>query len=455
MQSSLNVKSESSNVALCILWSEKKIISKKITKDYNVMGNLYSPGGINGIIRSLLANPTIRYLVVFGADLRGTGDTLSNFFNKGMKNRKVVDSEVIIEKEIPIKAINLLRKNVELVDMRKKSFPEINKKISQLNSIKTKAYSKSLTFEETLTSIPSIPSEHTGFVVRGKTVAQVWIKLLDLVLKFGVQKGSDFCVDQKEILNVTSVIYEKDETIPKFMSFSDAELKKYIQSVMKSKKSRTVSYTYGERLFSKNSKLVKNAILKLQKNPDSRRAIVITFKEKDFTSSHPPCLTQVIWNIKEDLLYQSVVFRSHDIYGSYPMNIFAMQELHASVAKQLGKQVGPLTCISNSAHIYENDFKRAHEVLKKNNANSKFEIDPRGVFKVELHGEDILVTHLTSDGQKTGHYFWGKDPDKLILEIMHSQLLSRMDHAAYLGQEIQKAYYALKNNKKYVQDKTK
>ena len=37
-------------------------------------------------------------------------------------------------------------------------------------------------------------------------------------------------------------------------------------------------------------------------------------------------------------------------------------------------------------------------------------------------------------------------------EIQRRNLISRMEHAAYLGMELEKAEIALKLNKKYVQD---
>jgi dihydropteroate synthase len=40
----------------------------------------------------------------------------------------------------------------------------------------------------------------------------------------------------------------------------------------------------------------------------------------------------------------------------------------------------------------------------------------------------------------------------LIQEIIERALISRLDHAAYLGREIEKAMIALKYNLKYSQD---
>ena len=47
---------------------------------------------------------------------------------------------------------------------------------------------------------------------------------------------------------------------------------------------------------------------------------------------------------------------------------------------------------------------------------------------------------------------YGKDAGTLYDKIIKEKLISRMDHAAYLGKELEKAYIALKNKLKYVQD---
>ncbi len=46
----------------------------------------------------------------------------------------------------------------------------------------------------------------------------------------------------------------------------------------------------------------------------------------------------------------------------------------------------------------------------------------------------------------------GKDVTKIYRKIVNLGLVSMLDHAAYLGSEIQKAYVALKMKKSYIQD---
>jgi len=49
--------------------------------------------------------------------------------------------------------------------------------------------------------------------------------------------------------------------------------------------------------------------------------------------------------------------------------------------------------------------------------------------------------------------FTGINTSQIMQSIIKRKLISRLDHAAYLGKEIEKAIIALKNNLNYIQDK--
>ena len=48
--------------------------------------------------------------------------------------------------------------------------------------------------------------------------------------------------------------------------------------------------------------------------------------------------------------------------------------------------------------------------------------------------------------------FAGVDAESVLAEVLGRGLVSRLDHAAYLGRELAKAEAALKSGKGYVQD---
>ena len=80
----------------------------------------------------------------------------------------------------------------------------------------------------------------------------------------------------------------------------------------------------------------------------------------------------------------------------------------------------------------------------------KFHQDPEGSFKISVEEGSIRVVHYQKMQPTMAIY--GQNAWELYHEIINRKLVSRMEHAAYLGQELQKAEDALKLGKNYVQD---
>jgi len=87
--------------------------------------------------------------------------------------------------------------------------------------------------------------------------------------------------------------------------------------------------------------------------------------------------------------------------------------------------------------------------------------DPKGFFVIYLqNGKDIVVEHyqnvskgtaLKVDTGKLDAVIRGKDSLSIGQTIVREGLISRTDHAIYLGRELMKAEIALKNGLKYEQ----
>jgi thymidylate synthase len=449
-----------SAVAVCTLWTPAKVLVKKLDrKAFQFAANLYSAGGINELLRTILANPSIRFLVVTGADLSNSGEVLQAFFRKGVKKQKVAGTNVYIEKEIPLRAVALVRKSVEIVDMRKKAIAEVREKIVMLHATKTKPFGTPRTFPESHKAVDALSSEKSGFLVSEQTVADAWLEILDAVLKYGTDKKSEHGA-QRELLNVMSTIKKKGSA-PAWLSSTTEEAERYARLFFSSEKHKDIAYSYGERLFGRTRELenksqVAAVVEKLRKKPHSRRAVATVWKLQDLNSENPPCLTHIYWNVQDGMLYQTAHFRSHEAYIAWLMNLYALCALQMQMAITLKLKPGPMTCISHSLHLYRRDIKKAAAAVKKQRKvkYAVAEYDPRGVFVLKAAGKKIIVTHLTLDGQKTGYRFEGSDVEKLLAEIHHASLISQPDHAAYLGSELQKAKDAITFNRKYVQDAT-
>jgi dihydropteroate synthase-like protein len=82
-------------------------------------------------------------------------------------------------------------------------------------------------------------------------------------------------------------------------------------------------------------------------------------------------------------------------------------------------------------------------------------LDPKGSFTIliDRNGKDILALYYPSAKRETpDRIIKGKTADAIYLEIAKLHLVSKMEHMAYLGAELEKAEIALRTGKEYIQD---
>ena len=57
------------NVAVTFLWTMRDSVIPKLKKDnLAIAANFYTPAGLTGMIRNILGNPYIRYIILFGEE---------------------------------------------------------------------------------------------------------------------------------------------------------------------------------------------------------------------------------------------------------------------------------------------------------------------------------------------------------------------------------------------------
>jgi len=464
----------SSNIGLCTLWFRKDLVEGKVDKDrYAVIGNLYTADGISYIIRNVLANPKIRAIVLFGPDLMHAGEAFELFMRNGVDNEyKIKGANAYIHKDIPKDLLEKFRNNVKLFRYDG-NLEALNSFLDGLNDkVEKGAFIEPVILDKINSKKLDLVSEDVGYRVEGKDFIETWLKALDVVDKFGEIKESDYRLKQKEVFTLVSVIDTNEVNIPSWLPTSKNDFEIYQKEFFNKDKPKGVDYTYGERLFSyfvgnrlnksieeMNLTLdqVKIAEEHLKKHRYSRRAIAVTWShDMDFNSSNPPCLIQVSWLIKFNRLFEFATFRSHDIFGAWLLNVYALIKLQEKVAKDLNVGLGKLIVTSVSAHIYENNWELAKELLDKyyRNKEEPFVEDPRGYFLISIDKDkkEIIVKHKLNDGRDSGIEFRGNNAAHIYRSIIHENLISKLDHAAYLGKELERAGVALKEGKDYVQD---
>jgi tetrahydromethanopterin S-methyltransferase subunit A len=86
-------------------------------------------------------------------------------------------------------------------------------------------------------------------------------------------------------------------------------------------------------------------------------------------------------------------------------------------------------------------------------ASTRWEPDPCGNFLIAVDGEQIVAAHATTTEGPTGHRFVGRNAADVYRAILDAELVSRLDHAAYLGAELARAEVALRAHLPYRQDR--
>ncbi|MBI2411102.1 MAG: hypothetical protein HYV32_04395 [Candidatus Kerfeldbacteria bacterium] len=454
--------SEKSSVGVATLWTPKEAVANRLNPEtFKVVGQLYSNDGINPLLRNVLANPTIRTIIVCGQDKIGSADSLVNLINNGIneKGEVIGKEESKVEKEIPRDAVELFRKNVQIVDVRGTWKPKELQPIIDKYKQDPIPWAESQVFPEPEISTDWYPSEGSSYTYRGKTVADVWPKVLHGILRFGETKKSNHTnTTQKELLNIVTVVTDEDpDNIiwADYFDFTREHLQGYLPQVMTPDPIPSISYTYGMRLRNHNGvNQVHTIIEKLKKTAWDRQAVAVTWNvEQDNESPHPPCLDIVQALIKYDKVYLTVYFRSNDMFRAWPENAFALRAMQKEIADAIGFPMGSLTVVSNSAHIYEENINKAKDIVEMWYPKLPCEQDPRGNYVIKvIAGKEIQVTHMSPSGRKID-VITGTTAMGIFNELARNEAVSVYIHAMDLGAELQKAEIALTLGIEYTQDR--
>jgi len=471
---------QNSQVAICTLWTKKELVAEKLNmSNISVIGNLYSPKkGISFLIRNILANPKIRYLIVCGLDRSNSGqvlvDLIANRFEKiESKNnnrahwRAISNIENKIDIEIEREALETFCKRVKIIDLREeKDFEKIQNVIDDLNQNLPPFIQDPLLFPDPpKEEINIFPAESSAHIIRGERIAEVWLKILDHILKFGITDQTAYQNQQKEIIDIISVISGEDPDnlyIPYWLPNDEEHLENYLPTILTGNCPSETSYTYGSRMRSYfNLDQVQNVIDELKKEKYSRRATISLLDPRvDAKSKNPPCLNHCWFRIQSNKLYLIATLRSNDMFEAWPENAFGLRMLQDLVWKELLKtypevKLGDLVIHSLSAHIYDDSWEDAKSIIEKHYKrivpHSRNIMDERGNFIIEVEDNEIVIKHYSSDEVLLSTYK-NKKAMPIYLEMSRNNAISIISHALYIGTELQKAELAIKLGIEYKQD---
>ncbi len=451
-------------VAICSLWMKQARIAEALSPDsFSLLGNLYSKDGLNYLLRNVLARPMIRAILLCGPDLTQSGAALATLLRDGIDDQhRVLNDGAQIEPEIPRGAIDDFRANIRLLDLRGVNDPaKIRDALAELNgSLPRGLFAEPHVFPRSTPAADEFPAEETGFIVRGERIVEVWVNLLAAILAFGRRDLTAYTVQQRELLDVVATIQSEDPEefyLPDWVPLTREQLDAYYPQLLTSHRPENIAYTYGERLFDFNGRdQVAEMIDALRETRYSRRAVAgLWDPARDARSVDPPCLNLVQARIRDGKLYLTAYFRSHDVFRAWLMNAFGLRTLQAQIAQRVGDcMIGDLVIVSQSAHIYADSWEAARAITRAREReflkNPRLVRDPRGSFNIRVEGFQIRIDHYSPEGNLLATFSGGT---ARALQRELAFFVSRVDHAIYLGGELAKAEFALKNNLPYVQDR--
>ena len=116
----VTVGDPASPVAICTLWTRQERILRGVPRElYAACGNLYSLWGISLLVRSVLARPTLRYLVVCGIDYADTGRALVALVEQGLApDGAIPGTDARLDAALAAVGVARFREQVTLVDLR-------------------------------------------------------------------------------------------------------------------------------------------------------------------------------------------------------------------------------------------------------------------------------------------------------------------------------------------------
>lgn len=464
-------------------WTVKQAIAKKLQpSEYAVIGQLYSPTrGISFLIRNLLYNPHVRFLVALNAtkqDINAGGcQCLLDFFRNGFilgesdtgRPCWIINSDITgyIDIEIEASALEDLRRGIEwkyatnIVES-----VDLVQSFSQRGSVAPWGNKKTFDLVEFTPTV--LPGSRYGHRIEGKTIAETWVKIIHRIKTTGTIRPTGYDGQWQELIDLMAIVTDEPEGFyfpePNYLPCDRAFIQEYISQILDDAPQREgLKYTYGQRLrswFGRDQ--IEQIILKLITEIDAASAVMSLWDVQDHDKGGSPCLNHIWVRVVENELSLTATLRSNDMYMAWPINAMGLRALQKHICHEINKRsdynlaMGPLITISQSAHIYDDTWENADQLIQNQYAaicKQQDYFDPVGNFLIEVTEDKIAVTHTTSGSGEVVTCYAGKEPLSLIRDICAASPAIKPDHIGYLGIELQKAHECLKTGKEYIQDR--
>lgn len=463
-------------------WTIKTVVAKHIQDDqYAAIGQLYSPTrGISLLLRNLLLNPHVDSVVILDATKEdkssGACQCLADFFENGFVEGLADTGQVVwsinsdikgyVDREIHEEALESLRKSIQHYRVSSiKEMVDIVGHVSNLPQVRPTRQTVMFPISEARPRV--YPGSRYGHRVEGKTIAEAWVKIIHRIKTFGTIRPTGYDGYWQELINVMAVIEDEPEEFfipsPNYLPVDRAFLNEYIPQILEDSPHREdVKYTYGQRLRSWfGVDQIEQVIGKLVGEIDAASAVMSLWDVKDHEVGGSPCLNHIWVRVVDKKLSLTAVFRSNDMFSAWVANAMGLRALQMHILNEVSEranlnlELGHLITISQSAHIYDDSWDNANELIKKQYSRvcrQSLYGDPVGNFVIETQAKELVVIQTAPEGGEVVREYRSQNPLALLREICDASPNIHPSHAGYLGLELQKAWSCLRSGKEYVQD---
>ncbi|KAF3883709.1 MULTISPECIES: thymidylate synthase [Nostocales] len=454
-------------------WTVKSTVQKHLLpEEYAVIGQLYSPTrGLNLLIRNLLLNPHVRYLVILNATKEdknaGACECLLDFFRNGFEKGVsdtgrqcwVVKSSYsgYIDIEVDAIALQNLRQSVEYREAK-----SIAEAVSSVKSYAQQGamepWGSPLEFDLSGVESAILPGERYGHRIEGKTIAETWVKIIHLIKTTGTLRPTAYDGQWQELIDLMAIVTSEPENFyfpePNYLPIDRSFLQEYVSQILDdAPQHEGVKYTYGQRLRSHFGRdQIQLCIDKLVKDINSARVVMSLWDVGNDANDSPPCLNHIWVRVVDSELSLTATFRSNDMFSAWCANAMGLRALQMHIRDKINKsaaynlKLGPLVTVSQSAHIYDDCFENAEKVIKTyypKICQQRDYSDPSGSFTIVVQNEEIVVEHMTPGSGEVVNCYSGKSAKQILTWIAADCPALQVEHAMYLGRELQKAELAL------------
>ena len=472
----LHVINPRGSVGLVTLWSRPDFVLRKLreagvnlspeTSPLAAAGTLFGQG-LRHLLRNLLYNPQIDTLLVLGEEKSNSYEALTQFFAAGLEPVDAPIKYVCPDADRPVLPARVAGTDLLLDDLvGPETFARKPPIIRAADAGEARRILEA--YEPAQPPIPDrlrvplpdvevtqFPSNVLAHTIVETAPSKAWEQVVFRVLRFGdrvrIKKG-----ERIELRNLKVVVAEprfEDEAALRELGFDPDRLRAYQAGILSSEKPPDQPYTYGNRIrgyfgvdgldrIAEMLRVVREGDSEDDANPDARKAYFALWDTpRDFGGSGAPCLVSLFFRKVGGRIELTATFRTHNVAEAWLVNLYGLMALRDYVAERAGAPGGPITVVSHSIALDPKYLERAQRVASRVQRTNVFREDPHGHFVITTDGDRIVLEHYR-DGVKLQSYC-GAKPDAIRFALYRDGAISDINHAMYVGMQLERARWCL------------